>query len=233
MGKVVALIASAGKGSRMQSGIEKPYLTIGSKPILAHTLAALDLCQEIDEYVIIVDPGRQTDCRHLVVDRYGFTRVRKIVQGGETRQESVYQGLKSLNADTTTVVVHDAARPCVTPNLVSSSLQVCASSGAALVAVPVKDTVKSVVDGIVTGTPDRRTLWLAQTPQTFSFDVLLRAHEQALEDGFVGTDDAALVERMGHQVHVVAGDYENFKVTTPEDLNIAERVLSRRAKIET
>lgn len=231
MGKIVALIASAGKGLRMQSGTEKPYLTIGSKPILAHTLSALDLCEEIDEYVIIVDPGRQTDCRHLVVDRYGFTRVRKIVQGGETRQESVYRGLRSLDADTSTVVVHDAARPCVTPGLVSSSLQACASSGAALAAVPVKDTIKSVVDGIVTGTPDRRTLWLAQTPQTFSYDVLLRAHEQAYKEGFVATDDAALVERMGHQVHIVAGDYENIKITTPEDLNIAERVLARRATV--
>jgi len=126
------------------------------------------------------------------------------------------------------VIVHDAARPCVDSALITASIAKCRTEHAVLVAVPVKDTVKVVANGVVTDTPARATLWLAQTPQTFDRSLLLQAHQQARSEGYIGTDDAALVERTGHSVHILSGDYENIKVTTPEDLVTAAQILSQR-----
>ena len=122
MNRVIALIPAAGRGLRMQSNIEKPYLKIGDRPMLAHTLDAFDRCAAVDGYILIVDPHRQEDCRTQIVDRYGYDRVIDIIDGGATRQESVYLGLQSIHADTDIVVVHDGARPCVEPSLIASSL---------------------------------------------------------------------------------------------------------------
>ncbi len=227
MGSVIALIPAAGKGLRMKSDIEKPYLEIGGHPLLGHTLDAFDRCQEVDGYVLAVDPGRQDDCRR-VVERFGYDRVWQIVPGGTTRQESVYLGLQALGQDVEIVIVHDAARPCVDSALITASVAQCRTDRAVLVAVPVKDTVKVVENGVVTHTPDRATLWLAQTPQTFDRSLLMKAHQQARSEGYIGTDDAALVERIGHSVHILSGDYENIKVTTPEDLDTAAQILSHR-----
>jgi len=228
MGSVMALIPAAGKGLRMESDIEKPYLQIGDRPMLAHTLDAFDRCPEVDGYVLVVDPGRQDDCREQVVDRFGYGRVQQIVSGGATRQESVYLGLQALGPDVEVVIVHDAARPCIDSALITASVEHCWKQKAILVAVPVKDTVKVVEEGVVTQTPDRATLWLAQTPQTFVRPLLMEAHEHAGAEGYEGTDDAALVERIGQPVHILSGDYENIKVTTPEDLETASQILSRR-----
>ena len=227
MGSVIALIPAAGKGLRMGSDIEKPYLEIGGRPMLGHTLDAFDRCREVDGYVLAVDPGRQDDCQR-VVDRFGYNRVWQIVPGGATRQESVYLGLQALGRDVEMVIVHDAARPCVDSSLITASIAKCRTEHAVLVAVPVKDTVKVVANGVVTDTPARATLWLAQTPQTFDRSLLLQAHQQARSEGYIGTDDAALVERTGHSVHILSGDYENIKVTTPEDLVTAAQILSQR-----
>jgi 2-C-methyl-D-erythritol 4-phosphate cytidylyltransferase len=229
MGRVMAIIPSAGRGLRMGLAVEKPYILIGDRPLLAHTLDAFERCPEVDGYVLVVEPERLDACRRQVVEAFGYTRVCGIVPGGETRQASVYRGLLALGPDVDLVVVHDAARPCVSPEIIRSSVRQGRRYGAAVVAVPVKDTVKVVRDGMVQATPDRSTLWLAQTPQTFTCLLLKAAHERALQEGHTGTDDAALVERLGHPVAVVPGDYENLKITTPEDLEAAERILRRRA----
>ena len=224
----MALIPAAGRGLRMGSSVEKPYFMVGDRPVLAHTLDAFDRCPVVDGYLLVVAPDRQDDCREQVVERFGYERVCGIVSGGETRQASVYMGLRALDSDTDIVVVHDGARPCIEPALITASVTRCRQDGAILVAVPVKDTVKVAHDGVVTSTLDRSTLWLAQTPQTFSYPLLCDAHERARADGYIGTDDAALVERTGHSVMILPGDYNNIKVTTLEDLNVVDRTLRHR-----
>lgn len=229
--KAIAIIPAAGQGLRMQTAVEKPYIRIGDRPVLAHTLDVMDQCPLIDGYVLVVEPSKQAACRREIVDEFGYKRVLDIVAGGATRQESVYRGLMALDANVEAVLIHDAARPCVTPELIEASITRCRRDGAVLVAAPVKDTIKVVSDGVVKSTPDRSTLWLAQTPQTFSYALLRDAHEKALASDFTGTDDAALVERAGHAVHILQGDYDNIKITTPEDLDAAERILRRQGRI--
>lgn len=232
MSRVIALIPAAGRGLRMQSNIEKPYLTIGGRPLLAHTLDAFDRCPAIDGCLLVVDAQRRADCRTQIVETFGYARVCGIVAGGETRQESVYLGLRALDGKADIVVVHDAARPCIDPALIAASVEYCRRHGATLTAVPVKDTVKVAHEGVVTGTLDRSMLWLAQTPQTFPYGLLRAAHERAREEGYDrATDDAELVERAGHPVTILPGDYNNIKVTTPEDLERAAQILGRRSGI--
>lgn len=215
----------------MQTEVEKPYIRIGDRPILAHTLDVLDRCPLVDGYIIVVEPSKQDACRQEIIDNFGYQRVLAVVAGGATRQESVYHGLMALDVDTDVVLIHDAARPCIDPTLINESISQCRRDGAVLVAVPVKDTIKVVRDGVVKATPDRSTLWLAQTPQTFTCRILREAHERARQEDYSGTDDAALVEWAGHDVHILHGDYDNIKITTPEDLDVAERILQRQSRI--
>ncbi len=229
--KVIAIIPSAGQGLRMQTEVEKPYIRIGGRPILAHTLDVLDQCPLVDGYIIVVEPSKLDACRQEIVDEFGYQRVLDVVAGGATRQESVYHGLMTLDVDTDVVLIHDAARPCISPTLINESIRQCRRDGAVLVAVPAKDTVKVVRDGVVDTTPDRSTLWLAQTPQTFTYRTLREAHERARQENYSGTDDSALVEWAGHEVRILHGDYDNIKITTPEDLDTAERILRRHRRI--
>ena len=229
--KVIAIIPSAGQGLRMQTEVEKPYIRIGGRPILAHTLDVLDQCPLVDGYIIVVEPSKPEVCRHEIVDAFGCQRVLDVVAGGATRQESVFNGLMTLDVDTDVVLIHDAARPCIDPVLISASIRQCRRDGAVLVAVPAKDTIKIVRGGVVETTLDRSTLWLAQTPQTFTCQILREAHEKARQENYIGTDDAALVEWAGHDVHILHGDYDNIKITTPEDLDTAERILHRQGRI--
>lgn len=228
MGHVIALIPAAGQGLRMGLEIGKPYALLAGRPVLAHTLDAFDRCPLIDGYVLVVEPDRQEYCRTQVVEAFGYHRVRAIVPGGATRQESVYAGLQAVPGDTDIVVVHDGVRPLIDPAVIGESITLCRTRAAVLVAVPVKDTVKVVQDGLVVATPERSTLWLAQTPQTFWHRILREAHDRARVDGVHGTDDAALVERLGQPVTILRGSYENMKLTTPEDLTVAEQILRRR-----
>lgn len=228
MDRVIAIIPSAGRGLRMSSMVEKPYILLNGRPILAHTLDVFEQCHEVDGVVVVVEPDKVSECRAQVVAYFGYTKVLDIIAGGLTRQESVYRGLQWLGSHSVMVIVHDAARPLILPELIRETIRVCHRDGAALVAVPVKDTVKIVRNRVVESTPDRSTVWLAQTPQTFSTELLKEAHERALREAYVGTDDSSLVERMGHPVSVVPGTYENLKITTPEDLDLAEQILQRR-----
>lgn len=225
--KVIALIPAAGMGKRMGAGINKQYLLLGGKPIVAHTISVFENAPFVDDIYVIVPEGEIPYCREEVVERYGFAKVRRIVPGGAERQNSVLNGLRAAEdaGDDDIVLIHDGVRPFIPVQVLERAIETAAAHDGALVAVPAKDTVKIVIDGVVRDTPPRENLWLAQTPQAFRYGVILAAHEIAEAEGFIGTDDAMLVERLEKEVHVVLGDYRNIKITTPEDLILAEAFL--------
>lgn len=225
--KRVALIPAAGMGSRMGAAINKQYLLLDGKPILAHTLELFQQAGFIDEILVVVPAEEIEYCRIHVVEKYGIEKVRQIIAGGAERQNSVLNGLRALDCDDDDVVlIHDGVRPFVPLSVVQHSIDMAREHDGALVAVPVKDTVKIVKNAFVTATPARNSLWLAQTPQSFRYKIIRAAHERAEAEGFSGTDDASLLERIGQKVHVVIGDYRNIKITTPEDLILAQAFLA-------
>ncbi len=224
---VVALVPAAGMGKRMAAGINKQYLMLRGKPILAHTLTLFEKAPFVDAVYVIVPEDEIPYCRENVLEPYGFRKIAGIVAGGRERQQSVYNGLQAaagMQSDDL-VIIHDGVRPLLQLELLERSLEVARRYDGALVAVPVKDTVKSVAAGVVVGTPRREDLWLAQTPQTFRYEIIREAHDKADREGYLGTDDASLVERLGKRVHIVMGDYRNIKITTPEDMLLAEAFL--------
>lgn len=227
--KTYALIPAAGMGKRMGASINKQYLRLGDVPIVARTISIFEQAPFVDGIFLVIPEEEIPYCREHVVEACGFRKVLEIVPGGKERQNSVFNGLnalKMLAGKTDVVLIHDGVRPFITQPLLQESVAVALSSDGALVAVPVKDTIKNVRDGIVLDTPSRDDLWLAQTPQTFRFSIIHTAHQRAELEGFIGTDDASLVERQGGTVRVVRGDYRNIKITTPEDLALAEAFLT-------
>jgi len=202
---------------------------LAGRPLLAHTLVCFERSELIQEIVLVVPSHRVEEVRSRFLPRFGFRKVRKVVAGGATRQESVYEGLTALEPPLDLVVVHDGARPLVKAEAIRSCVEAAARYGAVVQAVPITDTIKEAdEEGRVRQTLDRSCLWSVQTPQVFSYDLLLRAHQAALREGFEGTDDASLVERMGAEVRILRGSYENLKITSPEDLLVAEWILQRR-----
>ena len=213
-------------GKRMGASMNKQYLLLAGKPILAHTIELFQKADFIDEIYPILPAEEIEYCRTHVVEKYGLDKVVKIIAGGAERQNSVLNGLRAIDpADDDIILIHDGVRPFVPLHAVQRSIELAIDFDGALAAVPVKDTVKVVKDAMVVATPSRETLWLAQTPQTFRYSVIRSAHELADSEGFLGTDDASLLERMGKKVHVVIGDYRNIKITTPEDLILAEAFI--------
>lgn len=227
--KSIALIPAAGMGKRMGASINKQYLQLNGMPIVARTISAFEHSPLIDAIYLVIPAEEIPYCREYVVEACGFSKVAAIIPGGRERQNSVMNGLMAMRGavlDDDVVLIHDGVRPLVTERIIRESIETARNHDGALVAVPAKDTIKTVADGIVTGTPDRATLWQAQTPQAFRFNVIYAAHQAAETDRFTGTDDASLVERSGGQVHIVRGDYCNIKITTPEDLLLAEAFLA-------
>lgn len=223
---VTALIPAAGMGKRMGAGINKQYLRLAGKPILAHTLAVFQAAVCVDQIYLIIPEDEIAYCRENVVERFGFGKVRRIVAGGSERQHSVLNGLRAMEVSGDEIVmIHDGVRPFIPEAIITQSVVTAREADGALVAVPVKDTVKIVRDGLVLETPPREALWLAQTPQAFRYGIIRQAHEEAHATGWLGTDDASLVERRGGAVRIVPGVYGNFKITTPEDLVLAEAFL--------
>jgi 2-C-methyl-D-erythritol 4-phosphate cytidylyltransferase len=228
-GRVVAVIPAGGTGTRMGADVPKQFLPLGGVPMLLHSLRAFDRAPSVDAVILVVPHEEQRRALTDVIERYGVKKVQKVVAGGETRQQSVYNGLKETGPDVEIVVVHDAVRPFVTEDLIEQSIQAARKGGGAIVAIPLKDTLKQAgPDRQIQRTLDRNEMWLAQTPQTFRRDLLLEAYEKAAIERLQATDDAALVERLGHKVGIVAGTWENIKVTTPEDLVLAEAILASR-----
>ncbi|SHE82076.1 2-C-methyl-D-erythritol 4-phosphate cytidylyltransferase [Desulforamulus putei] len=229
MGNVIAVIPAAGVGSRMGTNIKKQYLNLMDRPVLAHTLGVLEECPDITGIVLVVAPGEEALCKKMVLHGKEFTKIMAVVPGGDHRQTSVYNGLAVLPETTELVVIHDGARPLVQTGEINRVIREARAIGAAALAVPVKDTVKVVNDqGLVVYTPPRETLWAVQTPQVFRYELIMKAHRAAKETGIFATDDCALVEALGRPVRLVPGSYENIKITTPEDLVLAEAFLRRR-----
>lgn len=228
--KTVAIIPAAGSSKRMQNNISKQYLLLDGIPVLAHTLRIFQGSPEIHEIFLIV-PKRDVEfARNGIVDRYGISKVSNILAGGKERQDSVRKGIDSLENDHDIVVIHDGVRPFISEELLHSTILEASRVQAVTVGMPVKDTVK-VVDhhGIVTETLNRNHLWLTQTPQAFDRDVIRKAYEAAYRDNYYGTDDASLVERIGVKVTMIRGSYNNIKITTKDDLILAE-ILTRALK---
>jgi len=230
--KTIALITAAGKGQRMESETPKQYLPLSGRPVLAQTVQVFEDCPLVDAIYVIVPADQMDLVRKKVVEKYHFRKVLKVVRGGKMRQQSVWNGLRAIRSDCAIVVVHDGVRPLIRTELIEQSIEEAQRNGAALVAVPAKDTVKRAVKGKRIQTLPREEIWLAQTPQTFQFPLLQKAFQKAILEGLAGTDEAFLVEKMGHAVTIIRGDYSNIKITTPEDLLLAEALfhLKKRSR---
>jgi 2-C-methyl-D-erythritol 4-phosphate cytidylyltransferase len=225
---VSAVIVAAGLGQRFGGSTPKQFLSIAGKPILYYTLQIFEQCVAIEEVVVVAAEEWLSHISHAVVDRFGLTKVKKVVAGGNHRQDSVYAGLKALDGPPELVAVHDAVRPFVSAAKVDEVVSACLEHGAAILAVPPKDTIKIEKDGFVEKTPFRDKLWSVQTPQVFRYDIILEAYAKAYECGVYQTDDSALVERVGYPIKIVEGEELNFKITVPLDLSLAEMILSAR-----
>ncbi len=228
--KATVLIPAAGMGRRMGTSVNKQYLDLAGKPILAHTLALFDQHPQV-EHIYPILPADEIDyCRQQIIEPYVFSKIRKLVPGGVERQDSVRNGLLALAEDgldqpERIVLVHDGARPLFNPRLLAELIEIIVAKGACIVGAPAKDTIKEVDEGVIRGTLVRQRLWQAQTPQGFRYRLLAEAFRSADAADFLGTDDASLLERIGQPVAMLAGDYRNIKVTTPEDLVIATALL--------
>jgi 2-C-methyl-D-erythritol 4-phosphate cytidylyltransferase len=225
---VYLLIPAAGIGKRMGSSRNKLLLEVRSQPIIAWTLKAAAAASTIQWIGIISQPNDWLDFKAIIAD-LKLTKPVELIIGGSTRQESVYNGLQALPAAAEQVLIHDGARCLVTPDLLNSCAQAIRQCPGLIAAVPVKDTIKVVNEnGIIQSTPDRQQLWAAQTPQGFNVKLLKQCHAEGVSQGWEVTDDAALFERCGIEVRIVEGEETNLKVTTPQDLAIAEFILSNR-----
>lgn len=224
-----AIVLAGGKGSRMNSNVHKQYLTILGEPVLYYSLKAMQESPKIDEIVLVVGEGEEEYCRREFVEKYHLTKVTRITVGGKERYHSVMNGLEALTIKDGYVLIHDGARPCLNGAIIDRCVANVARHNACVVGMPVKDTVKIIdSDGFSQSTPDRRTLWIVQTPQCFATELITDAYRRLRESGFEkATDDAQTVEMFRPEVKVklIEGSYTNIKVTTPEDLETAEQFL--------
>lgn len=240
MKKVVAIIPAAGSGKRMNESVNKQFLKIGGKTVIERTLDAFEKSKHVSE-IILVTKKEEFQTIDQIIKSSGSQKVRSLVEGGAERQDSIYNGLKETGQDDDWVLVHDGARPFVTSEMIDEMVdKLIEENGPCpdlkaksfIMAVPSKDTVKRVVGKKVEETLNRAELWNVQTPQAFSRDLLVGAYEAALQAGYTGTDDASIVEWMGHEVFIHNGSYENIKITTPDDLYLGEAILKKRGELQ-
>ena len=231
--KNVAIILAAGQGKRMNSEVHKQYLMLGQKPVLYYSLKVFEDSPCIDEIVLVVGEGEEEYCLKQIIEKYSFHKVVSVVKGGKERYHSVFNGINAIS-DCNYLYIHDGARPFVTVEMIQSCFQEVEKSGACVVGVPVKDTIKLDENKNIKETLNRNLLWSIQTPQVFTFSVIKRCYEeliqnenQILESGILITDDTMLVEHFTSQnISVLEGSYKNIKITTPEDLLVGEKFLS-------
>lgn len=210
----------------------KVFLPLSGKSVLAHTAAAFAACPAVKELLVVAAAGEEEAMVKLLT-ACRLTVPWQVITGGSERQYSIANALANVSAQSELILVHDGARPLVRPETIQQVMEAARQYGAAIVAVPVKDTIKTAdAAGRVTGTPDRSMLWAVQTPQGFRADLLQAAYREAAACSFLGTDDASLVEHLGQTVHIVSGCYDNIKITTPEDIVLAEALLAGRLKKE-
>ena len=226
--KTTAIVLAAGSGKRMNSKVHKQYLLLEEKPVLYYSLKAFE-DSRVDQIVLVVGAGEIEYCKKEIVEQYSISKVCAIVEGGKERYNSVYEGLK-VTGECDFVLIHDGARPFLTQEIIERTLLNVEQYHACVVGMPVKDTIKIVdEDGFAKATPDRSAVWQVQTPQAFSYELVFDAYTRMLEANEVGiTDDAMVVERMtDYKVKLIEGSYRNIKITTPEDLLVAEAYLKK------
>lgn len=227
--KVIAVVPAAGLGKRFGPGANKPFLLLGGKPLIIWPLEVLESIPEIVEIIPALKPGDMEQGQKFF-EEYGLKKIKKIAPGGKERQDSVYNSLKLIQDKDSIVMIHDGVRPLVERGLIKNAIGGLADYDGVVLGVPVKDTIKEVRDMVISKTLKRDSIWAIQTPQIFPYEVISKAYDRAMKEGTYSTDDSALVERYGGKVKIVMGSYRNIKITTPEDLHIAETLLKIRSK---
>lgn len=219
------VIVCAGNSTRM-GGVNKILMPLGERLVIGVTMQAFEKCESVSEIIIV---ARESDIPAIreEAEKAGISKLKACTAGGATRQESVMNGVKCISKDTELIAVHDGARPLVKPEHIEKTIKDASIFGGATLGVPVKDTIKMVDDGLITDTPPRKFLYITQTPQVFKRKLYFEGIDFALEHGLDFTDDCQLVEAIGGKVYMTAGDYTNIKITTPEDIKIAEILLER------
>ncbi len=212
----------------MKAGLSKQFLPIEGKPVLYYTLSVFESSPFINEIVVVLSREDRKLAEERIFSRFSFKKISSLVDGGSERKDSVYNGLKAVQQDTDFVIIHDGCRPFVTDGMIEDSLSAAKETGGAIVAVPLRDTLKKEKQGYIEKTVSREGLWQAQTPQTFRYQLLLQAYQSALKNKLSVTDDAMLLEQMGLPVSMVPGSLFNIKITLPEDLVLAEMILKHR-----
>jgi 2-C-methyl-D-erythritol 4-phosphate cytidylyltransferase len=215
----------------MKSEISKQFLMLQNKPVIVHAIAAFEQCGEIDEIIVVVASEELEYFKTNILNKFHFKKVKGLVAGGLERQQSAYNGIKSVSRESEIILIHDGARPFVSQETIISCIDEAKICGAVSAGMPSKDTIKLVdLNNIVISTPPRERVWQTQTPQVFKHALILEAHETAKQKGIMATDDAMLVEILEHPVKMVAATYENIKITTPEDLLIGEQFIKGNSK---
>lgn len=235
MEQCTAIVLAAGAGKRMQSAVAKQYMLLDGKPIIWYALNAFEKSEQIQQVILVVGAGEIPFCREEIVEKFGFTKVKEIVEGGAERYLSVWEGLKCLKPEEGNFVfVHDGARPFVTEAIIRDAYEAVREYGACVVGMPVKDTIKVVdEEDFAVQTPNRKTLWAVQTPQVFEELLIYKSYEEVVQNleelkakGIEITDDAMVVETVSNRkVKLIKGSYENIKITTPEDILVAQSFL--------
>lgn len=233
----VAIITAAGKGTRLKGNISKQFMNIYGKPILAHTITAFQESSKIKEIYVSVPKDYVESCQKSIIEKYSFDKVRKLVVGGKSRQESVYNALIEIPSSTKIVSIHDGVRPLITSEEIDLMINNLRrenrkdpSVKGIIMASSANETIKVISRNSINKTISRDKIWHAQTPQVFFYEIILEAHRKARRDNFIGTDDACLVERMNWKVNVVRGRHENIKITTPVDLFLAELIMTKNSR---
>jgi 2-C-methyl-D-erythritol 4-phosphate cytidylyltransferase len=242
--RVVAIVPAAGLGKRFGTDINKPFQSLGGKPLIIWSLETLESVHEIEE-IIPVLKVEDMEYGQKIFKKYNISKIRRIAPGGKERQDSVYNGLRLIKNKDCLVLIHDGVRPFIEKELIEKAIQKLLTPSAShppnsggftdakaigikggidgvVLGVPVKDTIKEAEDGIIKKTLKRGSLWAIQTPQIFPYDKMIHAYEKAMKEGFYSTDEAALIEKYGGKIMIVIGSYKNIKITTPEDMQIAE-----------
>lgn len=221
------VIVAAGSGSRMKRDINKQFIKLDGKEIIAYTIEKFYKSEDIDDIVIVIKESEEKYFIENIINKYGFDNI-KLAYGGKERQDSVYNGIKKLNRNCEIVLIHDGARPFVNEDIIKNSIEEAKENNAVVVGVPVKDTIKIVnSDGNIVDTPNRSLLWSVQTPQSFKYEIITKAYEYAYSNDYYGTDDAMLVEHIGYNVKMIEGSYDNIKITTEEDLHFGIQILNK------
>lgn len=223
------IIAASGTGKRMKSAVAKQYMELKGRTVLSYTIEAFNSSEYIDEIIIVCGSDDIAYVFEEIVMKNGYDKVISVTAGGRERQDSIYNGLKEVSPDCDVVLIHDGVRPFIENKYIKELTEAAMEYGGCVMGVRVKDTIKVCNnDNYITSTPERATLWAAQTPQCFKYEIIMKAYEKAYDEGFYGTDDSMLAERTGVKIKMIEGSYNNIKLTTPEDIYMGEIILEKK-----